>query len=220
MTLGSNIGPEIDDLAIRKTRGMRDEEAAVVLDGHLRMLERQYRRSFVARGLILLEVEERVLWAKLIDSETGEPYSSFERWIVSAATYSRSDCFAALKAVKELRDIPTDQLLDTPRCNVSILQSLSTAVRKQPEVVKAAQTMSQKDFVAQIEQRWPEMHVEERRTIHLNPVKGATAIIEETIAMAMLLEDVKTREEALEAICAEYSNEHRDRYEQIRKGMA
>jgi hypothetical protein len=211
---------ELDSVSIMRLRSAPDQEAADALTTRLRALERAYKRGYIERGLILLEVEERELWRLVEDPETGQPFTSLERWIVSCATHSRSDCFAALKAVKELRDIPTDQLLDTPRVNVSVLQSLSKSVRKRPEVIKAAQSMSNREFVKTLERDHPNQHIEERRTIHLNPVKGATAIIEEAIAMCMVLEDLKTREDALEYMAAEYVDTNRRRFEQVQKEMA
>lgn len=213
----SERSPILDDLTIRQLRGLPDLEAAVAFDGCLRGLERQYRRSFVQRGLILLEVEERGLWRLLDDNETGLPYSSFEKWVVGAASHSRSDCFAALRAVKELRDVPVDQLIEMPRCNVSVMQCLSPAVRRHPEVVKAAQVLPAKEFVQRIGKDFPDQHIEERRTIHLAPVESAKAIIDEAIEMAMTLEEVKTREQALEAIAAEYIDTNRDRYDSVQR---
>lgn len=216
----SNIGqlaaPELDALSIMRMRSLPDQEAADALDGRLRGLERAYKRSFVERGLILLEMEERRLWGFLTDSETGQAYASLEKWIVSAATHSRSDCFAALKAVKELRDIPTDQLLDTPRCNVAVLQSLSSSIRKRPEVVKAAQTKSAKEFVKHIEERWPEQHIEEKRTIHIASDKSEADDIEQAIAIAMVVEGCKSRSEALRAIAISYVQDNLIQYEQMR----
>jgi hypothetical protein len=215
----SNIGlaaPELDALSIMRLRSLSDQEAADALDSRLRALERAYKRSFVERGLILLEMEERVLWGKLTDSETGEAYTSFERWIVSAATHSRSDCFAALKAVKELRDIPTDQLLDMPRCNVSLLQSLSGAVRKRPEVVKAAQTKSAKEFVRHIEEKFPEQHIESIRSVPMP--KGDAEELEQAIGMAMKIEGVTTRSDALRCLAINYIQDHQVEYDQLEAG--
>lgn len=216
----SNIGqlvvPELDALSIMRMRSLPDQEAADSLTGRLRHLERAYKRGFIERGLLLLEVEQRELWKLVEDVETGQSYSSLDRYIVGEATHSRSDCFAALKAVKELRDIPTDQLLDTPRCNVAVLQSLSSSIRKRPEVVKAAQTKSAKEFVKHIEERWPEQHIEARRTIHIASDKSEADDIEQAIAIAMVVEGCKSRSEALRAIAISYVQDNLVQYERMR----
>jgi len=139
--------------------GLREEEAAQKLDLRMRELEKQYKRTFVERGLILLEFEERKLWKFIENPKTGKPYPSMEQWIRGAAPYSRRDCFAAKKAVKDLRDIKIQSLLAVPRCNIVALQSLSASDRggsitngqgKTISVIEAAQIMPEREFLAEI----------------------------------------------------------------------
>lgn len=189
---------EIDELRIMGLRNLPDADAAAVFDARLRELERQYKRSFVERGFILLEVQERELWRHIVNPETGEAYSSFERWVVGAAPQSRSDCFAAMKAVRELRDVPAQELLQVPRCNVKVLQHLSPALRRKPEVIDAAKKKSERDFVAQIEKEHPEQHIESKRPMNLKPERTARQTIDRGIEVAMWAYGVSTREDALE----------------------
>jgi hypothetical protein len=210
----SRAPDELDDAKIRTLRSMPDAEAATVLDGRLRELERQYKRSFVERGLILLEVEQRELWKHILDAETQQPYESLDRWICGAATHSRSDCFAALKAVKELRDVPTEKLLDMPRCNVGILQSLSSAVRKKPEVIKAAQEMTAKEFTSTLQEHFPDQHKEQVQAMHLATEKTERNVIDHAIDIAIELEECKSREEAMTAICISYTQDNEVLYQE------
>ena len=62
--------------------GMSDEEAAQALDTRMRSLEEQWKRSFIERGLVLLEFEERKLWRLVKDRDTGQPYTSLDKWII------------------------------------------------------------------------------------------------------------------------------------------
>lgn len=211
----SHAPDELDDAKIRTLRSMPDAEAATVLDGRLRELERQYKRSFVERGLILLEVEQRELWKHILDAETQQPYESLDRWICGAATHSRSDCFAALKAVKELRDVPTEKLLDMSRRNVGILQSLSSAVRKKPEVIKAAQEMTAKEFISTIQEHYPDQHTEQKAVMHLAPTTSQRSPIDHAIEIAMEIEeDCNTREDALEAVAVSYIQDNEVLYQE------
>src|ERR1700729_776093 len=212
----SNTGLEMDSKSLMRVHSLPDDEAAYYLNRCMVAMEGIWKRSFVSRGLILLEMEERELWRKLKDPRTGEPYASLGSWVVNCAPYSRSDCYAALKAVKELCDVPTDQLLNVERKNIGILQSLSTSVRRLPEVVKAAQTMSAKDFVKQVKADWPDQHLEDRNPIHLNPVDSAKTVIDEAIEMAFILEDLTTKESVIECWAVSYMEENRERYEQLR----
>lgn len=218
-----NVGhdkSELDTLSIMRLRSVPDQEAADALAGRLRELERQYKRGFVERGLVLLEVEERDLWRLVDDAETGQAYTSLDRFIVGEATHSRSDCFAALKAVKELRDVPTDKLLDMPRCNVGMLQLLSKSIRKRPEIIAAAQSQSARHFIRTIQDGYPEQHIEERKTIHLSPVKSAKTVIDRAIEMAMVLEDLTTREAVIEAWSVSYIEENKEAYARVMKERA
>jgi len=58
---------------------MGDDEAANTLDTRMCALEDQWKRSFVERGLILLEFEERRLWMYVKDRDTGQPYTSLDK---------------------------------------------------------------------------------------------------------------------------------------------
>jgi hypothetical protein len=205
-------------------RALPNQEAADALDTRLRALERGYRRSFVERGLILMEMEERQLWKLLRDSETNQLYSSLEDWICTAATYSRSDCMAAKEAVKKLKDVPTDQLLEIPRCNLGSLLMLSAKDRakgavkvgdRAVSVIEAAQSLPEKAFTKAVSERFPDLHIEERKTIHLSPVKSAKTVIDRAIEMAMVLEDVTTREAVIEVWAVAYIEENKERFEQV-----
>lgn len=143
--------------------GMRDEDAAQTLDAAMRRLEDEWKKSFIYRGLILLEFEERGLWKFIRDQTTGELYLSMDKWIKRAAPISFSDCYAALRVVKQLRDMPIDALSAMPRCNIEILRSLPVKDRfaeldtvggERISIIDAAQTMSKKEFEAAISRRF------------------------------------------------------------------
>jgi hypothetical protein len=142
---------------------MGDDEAANALDTRMCALEDQWKRSFVERGLILLEFEERRLWMYVKDRDTGQPYTSLDRWLKKTAPASWRDCYASLRAVKELRDMRVEDLILTPRCNIEQLRLMSPKDRaseietedgKRVSVISAAQTMKLKEFVAAIRQRF------------------------------------------------------------------
>jgi hypothetical protein len=198
----------VTESALIQLRSLPDEVAAVALGQRLRALESLWRRSFYERGIILHEVKQRLLWKHLNDDATGEPYTSFDRWVLDSAPQSRSDCYAALKAIEELRDIPREQLEGVSRCNISILQALSSKVRESPKVLDAAKLLSQREFVAMIEHDYPEMHIESRRMLHLNPVKSASPVIAEGFKLAMQIEGLTSREAVLEFWATSYIQEH------------
>ncbi len=210
------IGREIDDLTIRQLRSYPDAEAAVTLDAMLRTLERQSKRSFISRGLILVEADERKSWEQLIDADTGEYYTSMTQWVTKASPFSYSDCMAAKSAVRALKELPMDELLDVPRCNLNVLIGISSGVRQQPEIIRAAQTMTKKAFIKQVNGDYNQ-HYEDTSPIYLNPVESAKTVIEEAVAMACFLEDLNTKEQVIEYWAAEYLEDHREIYEELRR---
>jgi hypothetical protein len=190
---------EITELTLVRLRTMPDWEAADVLDDRLRVLEVQWKRGYAERGLILLEVQERELWRHIRDRE-GVGYTSFERWVVGSAPYSRRDCFAALAAVKELKDIPASVLMDVPRCNIGVLQQLSSGIRSQPEVLQQAKTLSEKELLAYVAVKHPTEHI------------PAKTLLEQALELAMKLENCGRR--AAEDIVGEsYLAEHAEEAE-------
>jgi hypothetical protein len=165
MTTDREVNQIVDGriIGLLGINGMGKEEAARTLDTRMRTLEDQWKRSFIERGLILLEFEKRNLWKLINDRGTGQPYSSLDKWIKKCAPASFSDCYAALRAVKELREMRVEDLILTPRCNIEQLKLMAPKDRtseieiedgKRISVISAAQIMKQKEFAAAISKRF------------------------------------------------------------------
>lgn len=176
------------------------------LDRRMRLLDSQYKTNFVDRGLLLEEFERDQLWKFLYDPFTQANYESFNRWLQDAAPWSERDCRYALGAVKQLKDVPADDLRQMPRVNVEVMKSLSSSVRTQPEVIQAAKTLPEQQFIEQIQKTHPDQHVEPRKAIRL--VKSASEVVERAIRLAMAVEGIESRDEALEAIAVSYIQDH------------
>jgi len=206
MTIDAKFALPYQRLDWHAVRAMAPEPAAIALDGALRALDGLSKRIFIERGLILLEVESRRLWEHLASPE-GVPYRSFEQWVCSAADYSRRDCFYALAAAKELRDIPVRELSQMTRSNIEVMKTLSSGVRQKPEVIEAAKNLPEREFVAKIQGEYPEQHLERSQPVVMASV-GASEKIDQAIALATALYGCKSRGEALEAIAADFLVEH------------
>lgn len=200
-------GP-ITELTLVNLRSATDQYAAQILDAKMRVLEQQWRRSFVEKGLIAVEMKQRQLWKHVLDPQ-GQPFKSMEAWICNAAPQSRSDCFAAMRAVEELRDIPREQLAEIPRVNIATLRQLSTAVRSDPAVLEAARNLSEHEFTAKIEAEFPSQHVEARKPIKLRPTTSQSLVVERAIQRAIEL-GAHDREEGLEVVAWFYLESNRE----------
>jgi hypothetical protein len=177
-------------------RALPDDVAASKLDTLMRQLEQQYKRSYVMRGVCGLEVKQRQLWKVL-------QFSSFEQWLQNACPQSRADVYAAMRTVEELTEIPRQELEEIPRMNLKVLQSLSTAVRRDPEVLQAAKVCSEREFVARVRQTHPEQAMEQHRRLVFNPTVSAASVIEDALETAIASGEFGNREEVLEAWAAD-----------------
>lgn len=188
----------ITETTLIHLRTWLDEDAAAFMDERMVALESIWKTSFVERGWIALEFEERLLWQHIDDPATGLPFTSKERYIATRCPQSRSDVYAALKAVKELRDVPREALREMPRCNINVLQSLSSKVRQQPEVLEAAKTMTEKQFTAKIASDYPSQHLEQKRKVTLNFSDSAFAVYQQFIQAAEERENCTSAEQSVE----------------------
>ena len=187
-------------------RSMDPEAAANALTGILARLEGTEKQVFAMRGMAALLIEERELHRFILDNEVGDYYQSFDRFLKCEYPASWSYIRDALRAVKELRELPFADLLEIKRCNLEQLKKVSSGVRLLPEVVKAAKSMPEKQFVAELNQRH-DQHLSVKQ-----PVVMATpddvAEFEAAIAIATLVEGCTTRAEAIRAISISYIQDH------------
>ena len=200
-----------NELAIRQTEvtldviksmdGWRPSLVAEVLDLRMRELESFNKRSFIETGLICSTVQEKGLYTELCDKATGEVFTSMNEWLGNAAPMSRSSCFHAMKCIKELKDVSISDLSEMSRSNVSTMLFLSTEVRKNPEVIKAAKTESDKGFRKEVQRLHPDQHLEGFDRKVFNFEDSQKRVIEDVIEMVKFIYGVTSDEAAMEVAC-------------------
>ena len=187
---------------------LNDAPAATMLEACIRDLDGIEKQVFAVRGRALLMMEERQLWKLLTDPATRAPWRSLDAWLASAAPHSRSDCYAALRAVRELQDVPFETLTQMPRCNVEQLRKVSSGVRARPEVQAAARELPEKDFVEKLNREHGQ-HLEPRKPVVMAEA-GVCEKRDEAVALAKAVYGVNSDGEALEAIFAEFIAAHQE----------
>ena len=187
-------------------RSMDPEAAANALTGILARLEGTEKQVFALRGMAALLIEERELHRFILDNEVGDYYQSFDRFLKCEYPASWSYIRDALRAVKELREVPFADLLEIKRCNLEQLKKVSSGVRLLPEVVKAAKSMPEKQFVEKLN-REHDQHLEAKTPIVM-ATPDDVAEFETAIAIATLVEGCTTRAEAIRAISVSYIQDH------------
>lgn len=185
-------------------RSMGSQDAANTLDSLMRTLDGIAKRGFAARGMCLLLMEERELWKDLIDPDTKEPYRSLNSWILLAAPYSHGSCHDALRTIKELREMPIEDLLVIPRANLQRLKELSTSVRKEPAVIEAAKTLSEDQFVDLIQMDYPQQHLDKP----VRPTLRVTPAVEAALDLVGTLMGIADRQGQLDGLCVDFVLEH------------
>ena len=187
-------------------RSADPEWASVQLTKILSSLEGSEKTLFAVRGMCALLIEERELYRFVIDQEIGDYYVSFDRFLKCEYPASWSYIRDALRAVKELREVPFADLLEIRRCNLEQLKKVSSGVRLLPEVVKAAKSMPQKQFVEKLN-REHSQHLEVKQPMVMAPGEDCEER-ETAIALAIAVEGCTTRAEALKAIYISYIQDH------------
>jgi hypothetical protein len=181
---------------------MKDSDYEQTMFARMRSLDDTEKFSYSERGRICLEISRSLVYRERIDPETGEP-CSLTRWIRLAAPWGYSTCFAAMRDMEALKDIPSEQLAKVPESNFSVLKQLSTQVRNTPSVLEAARTKRSDEFIEHIKRDYPSQHIESRKVLRFPASESQAADIEEAIALAME-NGAMNRTEALWAIALDY----------------
>lgn len=175
-------------------------EQARKIDARVREIERFHRMSYVELGELLAAMDSGSLHRYITDPATGEAFSSFDRWLSDAAPISRSTGYSAMRALRELREVPREQLLEIPKCNAEVLRKLPPKAKRDPAVIKAAQQFTEEAFIGYVQREVPEAHIERTQRMQLRPEKSARQVIDQAIAVMCWLTETGSRESALEAI--------------------
>ena len=138
-------------------RAMTSEDAAKPVVSILRTMEAAddrieslSRQVYALRGAAMKIAEEKKIYEFCVDDEWGEPFRSLDRF--NKATFPKSWRYnqEALATISKLPDVPMEKLVNTPRCNIMTLTQVSNSVRALPEVLEAAQTLSESDFAEKL----------------------------------------------------------------------
>ena len=136
----------------------------------------------------------------------GDYFQSFDKFLKDACPNSWSYVREALRAVKELKDVPFEDLLQMKRCNIQQLKQTSSSVRVLPDVIEAAKTLPEKELVAKLNSDH-EQHLECKVPVVM-ATEDEVAEFNTAIAVATIVEGCATRSEAIRAISVSYLQEH------------
>ena len=136
-------------------------------------------------GILCREVRDTPLWPYRTDPETGNPCTSWTRWMHVAAPRAASTAFGYLRQVEALSDIPDEHLSQIRGENVDTVIHLSTAVRGDDKVLDIAKTGRTEQLVAYLKANHPEQHTERVKFLKVPLSETQMAEFEQAIAKAM-----------------------------------
>ena len=113
-------------------------------------IESLTRQVYALRGAAMLIAQQKRIYEFFIDDEWGEPFRSLDRFNKAMFPKSWRYNAEALATIQKLPDVPMEKLAATPRCNIMTLTQVSSNIRALPDVLEAAQTLSEDAFIAKL----------------------------------------------------------------------
>ena len=184
-----------------------DPQAATVISTRIATWDSEEPLRYAAIGLMAHEVWRRLLWQHATDPANGLPCRSFARWVRVYAPNGYSTVYAAMRDVEALPDVPAEDIAQLPQSSFKTLKQLSTAVRRDPEVLAAAKSGKNEALVAHVQKHHPDQHLEEYDRVVFNLTHGAKSEIDEAVDLAIERGDSRTKEEWLLMVAIDYKQE-------------
>jgi hypothetical protein len=134
-------------------------------------IESMTRQVYAIRGAAMKIAQDKQIFKYFVDEEVGQPFRSLDRW--NKTTFPKSWRYnaEALATISKLPDVPMEQLVSMPRCNMMTLANVSSNVRTIPAVLEAAQTLSEDAFAQKLTAEHGQA-LEGRRTMKFSYTAG------------------------------------------------
>lgn len=186
---------------------MTDETAAEYITSTLREFDRQHEHRYPLMGLMLEDAEKRELWKLVPDSKGGLPCRSFNAWMWLVLPQSYSTGRSALAHVKKLKDLPPEQIAQIKQCNMNTIVSLSTAVRRDPDVLASASHATNAEFVRLCQDRFPQQAIETCQPMRIPFTASQRIVVDNAYAKAQEREEASSHAEFFELLAITYSQD-------------
>lgn len=174
------------------------------LDGRVRNIEQRLKETWVELSALCIKVQDEELWR-----EGG--YASYGQWVTNACPFSRSYCYAAVGARRELADVPEEDLKEIPLGNAVVLQR-TPKNRRKPALIEKAKSQVPQKFQQTVEDTVPEAHIEAITVHRFRLTRGASKQLRAGLDAWRILNDDPDApsEAALEGLIADYMLAHQE----------
>lgn len=152
-------------------------------------IESLTRQVYALRGAAMKIAWDKKIWEQFIDEEVGQRFRSGDRWLKVTLPRSWRYCREALATIQKLPDIPMEKLVNTSRANILTLTQVSSNVRSMPDVLQAAQTLSEEEFVGKLSREHGQ-HLDRPLTLKLTYPAGDMAKVKAKLSEKAKLLDL------------------------------
>jgi len=178
-----------------------------LLDKRAREIESIYKVTWLELADICMTIRDNELWR-----EGG--YHSWNSWLLSACPTARSTAYAAINTLKQLSDIPPEDLREIPPGNAHILAGVPKKQRN-GKILKAAKSQTPQEFTATVIHEAPAGHIEQKICHKFRMTSSQSKILAAALDVWKMLNDDPNApaEVALEGIVSDYMMSHQTEYE-------
>jgi hypothetical protein len=180
------------------------EQCASSIQQILKALEGSERFVYAVRGEALRLFDNRQLFALFTDPARNQPCSCtfrfLEVYFPDSARYWQESLVNRQRLYKA---IPLEEAAKIPRANLRILEGVSESLQSRPEIHKAAQEQSEKQFARTMSQEHHQ-HVEESQVFKVKLSSSDYQAVIEALDECGRLMGIEDRGGELVALCIDF----------------
>ena len=233
---------EVTEQLAREIRQWSPRDAADFYFKKSREIESRMQHTFLEFGIVLNEIEKRELYREMprlscpvcklkvewnhgrcpyCDTEQ-DTYTSFDRFLIEACPIGgKTSGYSAKRCIEAAQEagIPLERLERIPRGNLEVVAQEPSVLMRSPEIMDAAETMTNVAFVGKVVKDHPELHFERKIKLVFRPTASAYAVEMRALDLVGRLLSINDRDSQLEAMAADFLGEHDEATQADQQGI-
>ena len=151
-----------------------------------------------------------------------DTYTSFDRFLIEACPIGgKTSGYSAKRCIEAAQEagIPLERLERIPRGNLEVVAQEPSVLMRSPEIMDAAETMTNVAFVGKVVKDHPELHFERKIKLVFRPTASAYAVEMRALDLVGRLLSINDRDSQLEAFAADFLGEHDEATQADQQGI-